>query len=711
MLPLPKVVETNGHMAVHFKHPVIACSIIALCSAASAEPPISTYGTPGLIDMPVATPLEDGLLVPTLSYGGGTLKNTLSFQIAPRVTGTFRYSSITDYDGPGKTRYDRSFDINVLLMEESGVWPAISAGLRDFGGTGIYSSEYLVATKHFGDKLAVTGGLGWGRLATHGAFDNPLSVISDYFDTRGSGPSSINEVGRLEADQWFRGDAALFGGVEYRFNDRFSLRAEYSSDAYVKESGSAGFVQNTPINVALSYQAKNGANISAYALHGAELGVMATFPLHPERPKVPSGREAAPVPIMATPQRSDLGWDSSSTSTSSGETALAAAFAAEGLVLEGLTVSGDVATVRMSNQRFGALPQALGRASRLLANMMPAEVGTFRLVVTEKGMPISTTTIKRRDLVALEHDLDGSWRMFARADIADAVGTTVPASRAYPKMSFGLKPYIQPSLFDPDSPLRADLGVEATAAYTPFSGVILSGAVRQPVVGNLDSITRLSNSKIRHVRSDSGLYATQADTEIKHLTAEYFFRPGRNLYGRLTAGYLETMYGGVSGELLWYPTDSRLALGAEVNYVKQRDFDQLFGFQEYEVATGHLSAYYDFGGGYLGQIDAGRYLAKDWGATLSLDREFDNGFKIGAYFTITDIPFNDFGEGSFDKGVRLTIPVNWLTGEPSKEGVSMTIQPVTRDGGARLFVRNRLYGVTRDAHTSELEDRWGRFWR
>ena len=155
MLPLPKVVETNGHMAVHFKHPVIACSIIALCGAASAETPISTYGTPGLIDMPVATPLEDGLLVPTLSYGGGTLKNTLSFQISPRVTGTFRYSTIQDYDGPGKTRYDRSFDINVLLMEESGVWPAISAGLRDFGGTGIYSSEYLVATKHFGDKLAV----------------------------------------------------------------------------------------------------------------------------------------------------------------------------------------------------------------------------------------------------------------------------------------------------------------------------------------------------------------------------------------------------------------------------------------------------------------------------------------------------------------------------------------------------------------------------
>lgn len=699
-------------MTVHCRHPVIACSFIVLCGAASAETPISTYGTPGLIDMPVATPFEDGLLVPTLSYGGGTLKNTLSFQITPRITGTFRYSTIQDYDGPGQTRYDRSFDIHVLLMEESGVRPAIAAGLRDFGGTGIYSSEYLVATKHFGDKLAVTGGLGWGRLASHGAFDNPLSAVSDYFDTRGSGPGSINEVGRLEADQWFRGEAAFFGGVEYRFNDRFSLRAEYSSDAYVDEESRAGFVQNTPVNVALSYQAKNGASLSAYALHGSELGVMASFPVHPDRPKVPSGRETAPMPIMATPLRSDLGWDTAAPTTSSGETALAAALESEGLFLEGLEISGNVATIRIRNDRFGALPQALGRTFRVLANMMPSGVDTFRLVVSEQGMPITTTTIKRQDLVDLEHDLDGSWRIFARAEIEDAVGTApTPSPAAYPKLSFGLKPYIQPSLFDPDSPLRADFGVEASAAFSPWSGVVFSGAVRQPIIGNLDSITRLSNSTIQHVRSDAGLYATEADIELKHLTAEYFFRPGHNLYGRLTAGYLETMYGGVSGELLWYQTDSRLAIGAELNYVKQREFDQLFGFQDYEVATGHLSAYYDFGGGYLGQMDVGRYLAKDWGATLSLDREFDNGFKVGAYFTLTDIPFDDFGEGSFDKGIRLTIPVNWLTGEPSKEGVSMTVQPVTRDGGARLFVRNRLYGVTRDAHTSELEDRWGRFWR
>ncbi len=113
----------------------------------------------------------------------------------------------------------------------------------------------------------------------------------------------------------------------------------------------------------------------------------------------------------------------------------------------------------------------------------------------------------------------------------------------------------------------------------------------------------------------------------------------------IAGGYLENMYGGMSGELLRYPVASRLALGVEVAYAKQRDFDMLFGFQDYDVVTGHASAYYDLGNGFTTQVDVGRYLAKDWGATFGLDREFNNGFKIGGYFTLTDVSFDDFGEG------------------------------------------------------------------
>ena len=113
----------------------------------------------------------------------------------------------------------------------------------------------------------------------------------------------------------------------------------------------------------------------------------------------------------------------------------------------------------------------------------------------------------------------------------------------------------------------------------------------------------------------------------------------------------------------------------------------------------------------ISQLDAGRYLAGDWGATIALDREFGNGWKVGAFATLTDVPFDTFGEGSFDKGIRITVPVSWLLGEPSKSSVNTTIRPILRDGGARLGVRGRLYERVRPVQKPALQDGWGRFWR
>ena len=102
-----------------------------------------------------------------------------------------------------------------------------------------------------------------------------------------------------------------------------------------------------------------------------------------------------------------------------------------------------------------------------------------------------------------------------------------------------------------------------------------------------------------------------------------------DLYGRLSGGLLERMFAGVSAELLWKPARQSWGLGGEINYVQQRDYDQMFSFRNYDVVTGHASVYWDTGWYGIGsQVDAGRYLAGDWGATLSLKRRFANGWEF-----------------------------------------------------------------------------------
>ncbi|MGR3541652.1 MAG: YjbH domain-containing protein, partial [Hasllibacter sp.] len=117
------------------------------------------------------------------------------------------------------------------------------------------------------------------------------------------------------------------------------------------------------------------------------------------------------------------------------------------------------------------------------------------------------------------------------------------------------------------------------------------------------------------------------------------------------------------------------------------------------------------GAGYLGQVDVGRYLAGDVGGTLSIDRVFENGFRVGAFATLTSASAEEFGEGSFDKGIRFTIPGSFLTGEAGSADFADTIRPVTRDGGARLRIEGRLHEVVRPYGEASIAREFGSFLR
>jgi len=673
----------------------------------------NTYGYPGLIDMPSAYSRPDAELAFTSSHFKKQTRNTLTFQISPRLSGSFRYALLYDIrpnpTGPVSSyRFDRSFSVHYRVVDEDHRRPAVAVGLNDFLGTGLYSSEYVVASKQVGSSVRFTGGIGWGRLAGINSFKNPLSVLSSHFETRPGRGASMG--GTVRTNNWFRGDAALFGGVEWQASDKLRLVAEYSSDAYPSEDGSA-FNRKSPLNFGLSYAYRPHVLFGLNYLYGSEIGATVTLGLNPLTPPAGAGQDKAPPPVVPRADLAKLGWTDEMLNPNVQASRVFAALEKDGIRLHGMDIRARVVTIEIENERYATTAQAIGRTARHLSGIMPPSVETFVIVPMNSGLRGSSVTIRRDDLEKLEFDSDGAWASYARAQFKESTAALTPITGRYPAFDWDFKPYLAPSFFDPDNPLRADLGVELSARYEPAPGLVFSGILRKKLAGNLDQSNRPSTSVLPHVRSDFNIYEQQGDPALTELTAAYYFKPGKNLYGRVTAGYLEPMYAGISGEMLWKPNKGNLALGAELNHVKQRDFDQSFGLQNYEVTTGHVSAYWDLGGGYKGQVDAGRYLAGDWGATIALDREFRNGWKVGFFATLTDVSFSDFGEGSFDKGLKITVPLNWVSGQPSTDQYTAIIRPVTRDGGARVNVSGRLYETVSGLQQSDMRDGWGRFWR
>ncbi|MGL6211586.1 MAG: YjbH domain-containing protein, partial [Paracoccaceae bacterium] len=233
-------VNTSPRRQVSRAVSAVFALLLALPAAAQDRPTLNMFGTTGLIDTPSAEEQPDGTVSLTVSNFGPITRTTLSFQITPRLSGSFRYLGVADWNKTAAcqpnctgidsfaTYYDRSFDIRYKLLDEGRYLPAFTIGLQDFVGTGIIAGEYVVATKHVTPDIKVSAGLGWGRLGSYGDIGSPFGVRPAV---------NIGNGGTFNPGQWFRGPAAPFAGVEWQINDRLTAKAEYSSDAYAEEAG------------------------------------------------------------------------------------------------------------------------------------------------------------------------------------------------------------------------------------------------------------------------------------------------------------------------------------------------------------------------------------------------------------------------------------------------------------------------------------------
>ena len=680
--------------------------VLAMMPVAAAAEQVNLLGMPGLLDTPSARVLGDGELAFHGNGFAGQIRNGVTFQATPALTLGFRYARVP-LEGADRDLFDRSLSAHLRLLPEGEWTPALAVGLTDFLGTGVFQSEYLVASKRLGPRVDLSLGLGWGRLGSYGGFENPLAALDPDLAERPGRDAGLG--GEVEVGAAFQGDAAVFGGVQWQATDRLSLTAEYSSDAYDYERA-GGYDWAAPYNLGLTWSPTDSFFARAFVAHGENVGLQLAWIVDPKRHPHGVVVNNPPPPVRAAGQPAGPFFGSALRSTSLAAMA-GAQLDAQGMTLHGFSVEGAVARIEVENRDHLAFSRAAGRAGRVLSRVLPDGVTVFRVVFVEAGMPLSEVVMTRAALEAYEFAPEASAAMEGATQVIRARGPLAPRRGLYPRFDYDLAPYVVPQLFDPDQPLAADAGVEVSASLRPAPGLLFSGSLRQRLLGNLEETERTSNSVLPRVRSDANLYAAAADTTIPRLTAAGYARVGRDVYGRVTAGLLEPMFGGVSGELLWKPFDARWALGAEANWVRQRDFDQLWGFQEYETATGHVSAYWQFTETLHGQIDAGRYLAGDWGATFSLEREFASGWKVGAFATFTDVSFEDFGEGSFDKGLLFTIPLGAASGETSRDTVPVALRSLMRDGGARLDVEGRLYDVVRPGLGAEIDRDWGAFWQ
>ena len=666
----------------------------------------SDFGGAGLLQTPTARMNAAG----EASITGTRVEpyNRFTFTLQPLdwLEGSFRYTNITNrYYGPksfsGRQHYkDKAIDLKLRLWQESRWLPALAVGGHDIGGTGLFSGEYVVASKRL-DRFDVSLGLGWGYLGAAGDLGNPLGVFDDRFKQR---PDTTGSVGEFNSSYYFRGRTALFGGVEYRLpGERWRLKLEYDGNDYRHEPQDNNQPQRSRFNLGVAYRLAKTVDLSV----GWERGNTAMFglTLHSNLAQAegpPKLLDPPPEPRASGPAAAHGQADWADVS--------ARLAANAGVQVQSIRQDGRELIVTGEPGRYYYPSKTVGRSARILDNAAGPDIDWVTLVSTSEGMPVVQTSVHRGPFdQLLSHDLapDEFRRSVVREAPPAATGTLLyraPLDRYHGNVGLGLGQ----SVGGPDTFILYQVFASYDAEYRFSRQAWLSGQFNVDLLNNYDQFRYDAPSNLPRVRTYQRQYLTTSRLNLGNLQFNVASRLGQDLYGMAYAGYLESMYAGAGGEVLYRPFGERWALGANLNWVRQRGFAQHLDLRDYHVLTGHLTAYVDTGvDDVLATVSVGRYLAGDWGGTLDLSRAFHNGVRMGAYATFTNVSSRQFGEGSFDKGIYVSVPFDLMLPKSSPSSTEIMWQPLTRDGGAMLRRRYSLYGLTSERDSQLFEANFG----
>ena len=559
--------------------------------------------------------------------------------------------------------------------------------------------------------MKVTAGLGWGKFAGENSFDNPLSFLSDKLNLRPSTSRNTQLGGTPSYDKWFRGNAALFGGLEYFIPNQsgLSIKLEYDPYDYLDFSSQnrddASFdlrKKDSNINIGLSYLFNNFLTIDASFIKGNTFNlsftVGATFNENlRDKPKF--------KPTIKTKENNEK-------SEFIFYEDLLHNLNNNNLLLQTASLSKEKLNISIStSQHRNAIRSSsyAGSIASKISQNHNVDISQINISHINAGVELNNITYIASHFDKSKNTPIEIIERYTKLDSGNIDGFKnheFQPSVKFPIVFSSFDPVLVSNIGNPERFYFWGLDLQNTAEIQFNRNLILSSEINYSLYNNFQDTIAGPASRMEHVRTDKVQYLKNANLYIKRLQLDYIWSPQKDLYAKLSGGFFEGMFGGFGGQMLYKPFDSNFNISFEAFYVKQREYDQTFKFRKYKTTTAHLNLGYMLPMGLESNISYGRYLARDDGFTFDFSRRTRSGFRAGIYFTRTNVSAELFGEGSFDKGFYFQVPMDLFSKDYRGGYSNFKLSPLTRDGGAKLEFDKDLRGLIYNSSFNELKEGW-----
>ncbi len=678
------------------------------------SPSYSNYGTLGLIQAPNARFFDEGTLAFSWSHNDPYIRGSILAYPFDWMEASFQYtdinnalySTVREFSGSQSLK-DKGFDIKLRLLEESQLLPQLAVGIRDFGGTSLFASEFIVASKRI-KNVDLTLGMGWGVLSNN-SIENPFGNLNEKFYERQE--RDLEETvggGAVNFNTFFTGRAGIFGGIELFIPKSNGLRLKVELDAtnYERE-GRKPLIQDSRVNIGLVKPISKNFFVKLAYVKGDTVNFGFSYKIHAGR----QNNARKKLDPYVSVQNAEVVREVTARSDLFAYRAALVNLNKRSVALKYGNISDGELHIGYQQNKYTNYSLGAVRILRTLDEVSPESIQRFKITKINGQMGMNSISVSRQNFK--NHLLRETPELLLKDSVIEGYKLNKdefayqPESK-YPAFHYSIDPELQSQIGGPDGFFFATARIVLDSELMINPQLSLQGRLSYGLIGNFDEIKLASNSIIPHVRTDIVDYLQQGENfTIDRLQFNSFSNPYRNFYTKFSAGIFETMFGGYGGEFLYRPFKKNYAIGLESWRVRQRDFKQNLDFRDYETSTGHINFYYrEPKSGVLLTLKGGRYLAGDSGYTLDVSRKFETGMSVGAFFTRTDISKEEFGEGAFDKGVYFRIPLDFFNTSYGKRSFSWGLRPVTRDGGALLVHGLPLWGVTDQANRWSVTHAW-----
>lgn len=653
----------------------------------------------GYLNMPSARMGCDGEIGFGYAYVPPYRLWNLRVQLTERIeiTGNYRiFNGIADpvlsQSGFGDFS-DKGANVKFMIFspEDSNyTLPGLSFGFDDFLGTRAFKSSYVLLTQVFKEcNLEMTLGFGSDRIrGVFGGFN------------------------------WFP-----FHNLDARLLQPFCITGEYDAIPYKshkREPHPDGRNQKTPFNIGVKYRLFDFIDMTAAYVRGTEFScsLSAYYNFGYTKGFVPKINEPllyrTPIinePIGCRRPKDAVAFD------------YAYAFFEQGFrLLEGHLeydfCNKSTLRFRIANDRYRTESQVRARLNNLVAFLTPSNVDTVIITMDTEGMPIQEYHYPAPLLAEFANGEMGPYELEVITPLQEATWPDPCSSIEIYKChrdlwNFVIAPRTHTFFGSSQGKFKYALGIgpgingflSDSVYYSVLLGYTLFSDLKH--VGNVD---RLNPSQIINVRTDSARYYKQTGLVVDELYLQKNWALGCGWYARAGIGYFEQMYGGGVSEVLYYPLDQNWAFGLQGAVVKKRKttglgFTNLItkykGFTPtFRYFTGSqlfANFYYTWPEAKLDfKIQAGKFLANDWGARYEIARYFPSGLILTMWYTTTSAKDNLNGQRYYDKGISFSMPVDvfYTSSSCARWGYGMSAW--LRDVGASALTGQELYQMIRE---------------